>query len=320
MDVKNDTQDIYIHISQKLKLGELISSQPVQTLWGGYGEIVRLHFSQKTIIVKHIQHPKGWATDLSHQRKLRSFQVEVNWYENFSKIRDDNCPMALGLRSFYDEEQCFIIMEDLGQLGFTKVVKEADEGHLKASISWLGNFHGKYMGVRSDKIWKIGTYWHLETRPDEFEAMEDLRLKSFGKKIDEVLNSCQYQTIVHGDGKLANFCFNEEGTKASAVDFQYVGHGCGMKDLMLFISSSVKPNQCKEKERRLVDFYFDCLEKALKYYHPQLNFQEIEKEWRSLYYVAWADFLRFLKGWSPDHWKINDYSESCCEKGLENLF
>jgi hypothetical protein len=25
--------------------------------------------------------------------------------------------------------------------------------------------------------------------------------------------------------------------------------------------------------------------------------------------VAWADFHRFLKGWSPDHWKLSDYSE-----------
>jgi len=37
--------------------------------------------------------------------------------------------------------------------------------------------------------------------------------------------------------------------------------------------------------------------------------EELEVDWRSLYRVAWADFHRFLKGWSPDHWKLSDYSE-----------
>ena len=29
-----------------------------------------------------------------------------------------------------------------------------------------------------------------------------------------------------------------------------------------------------------------------------------------MFYVAWADFHRFVKGWSPNHWKINSYTES----------
>ena len=35
----------------------------------------------------------------------------------------------------------------------------------------------------------------------------------------------------------------------------------------------------------------------------------LECDWRAMYPLAWTDFHRFLKGWSPGHWKINSYSE-----------
>ena len=41
----------------------------------------------------------------------------------------------------------------------------------------------------------------------------------------------------------------------------------------------------------------------------QVDADAVETEWRRLFPFAWADFHRFLKGWSPGHWKINAYSE-----------
>ena len=42
---------------------------------------------------------------------------------------------------------------------------------------------------------------------------------------------------------------------------------------------------------------------------------ELEADWRPLYRVAWADFHRFMKGWSPGHWKLSDYSERVTRAG-----
>ena len=81
----------------------------------------------------------------------------------------------------------------------------------------------------------MGTYWHLDTRPEEFEKIEHKQLKSKAHRIDEILKECEFQTIVHGDAKLANFCFSEHGEGVAAVDFQYVGRGCGMKDVTYFL-------------------------------------------------------------------------------------
>jgi len=38
-----------------------------------------------------------------------------------------------------------------------------------------------------------------------------------------------------------------------------------------------------------------------------------------LYRVAWADFHRFLKGWSPGHWKLTGYSERVVREVLQQL-
>jgi len=59
----------------------------IQSLWSGYGSIDRYGLvgsSLGSVIVKHVrlpersQHPRGWNSDNSHQRKLRSYQVETS--------------------------------------------------------------------------------------------------------------------------------------------------------------------------------------------------------------------------------------------------
>jgi aminoglycoside phosphotransferase (APT) family kinase protein len=163
------------------------------------------------------------------------------------------------------------------------------------------------MNTMPEGLWEIGTYWHLTTRPDELEALEDLALKKVAPLIDAKLNAAQFKTFVHGDAKVANFCFSEDGKRVAAVDFQYVGGGCGVKDLAYFLGSCLSETQLDQKATNFKDYYFTTLGKALK--NRNIPFTEVEKEWRALYPYAVADFHRFLKGWSPGHWKINSYSE-----------
>ena len=316
---------LYQDIGDELKLGKLSSIEVIQSLWGGYGKLVRLKFSQKSIIVKHIQlpkpseHPRGWNTDISHKRKLHSYQVEVNWYQEFSQVLDERCRIPQGFKCFQKEDEWLIVMEDLASIELPYTTDNPSENHLKSSLSWLANFHGKYMGKKCDFLWEIGTYWHLDTRPDELKVLQDIELKDSAREIDTILNNTKYQTIVHGDAKLANFCFNSNGTKCAAVDFQYVGHGCGMKDVAYFMSSAIDPEDCEEMEEWVLDIYFKELKKALKYYKPDLSGSEIEQEWRVMFAIAWADFQRFIKGWSPDHFKINSYTDELTRRALDYL-
>ncbi|MDF4306793.1 phosphotransferase, partial [Vibrio parahaemolyticus] len=268
---------------------------------------------------KPSEHPRGWNTDRSHQRKLHSYQVEVSWYAHFSGVMDSHCRVPQGLKTFQSENEWLIVMEDLAEAGFPKIITDAKLEHLRACLTWLANFHARYIGVCSDKLWHTGTYWHLATRPDELEALQDSELKNAAQLIDQTLSQAKFKTLVHGDAKLANFCFEQDELSVAAVDFQYVGHGCAMKDVALFMSSAVEPERCAEMEVWVLDTYFAQLQQALMVYQPNLDPDEVEHEWRPLFAVAWADFQRFVKGWSPDHWKINPYTEALTRRALAYL-
>ncbi|MCK5728567.1 MAG: phosphotransferase [Methylococcales bacterium] len=300
----------------------------IQSLWSGYGEIVRYRLTGgtlKSVVIKHVklpdqsQHPRGWNTDLSHQRKIKSYHVEMAWYQQWSALCTHLCrvPDCLAVESHHNE--MFMLLEDLNSVGFPVRLTQVSEHEISACLLWLANFHAIFMNKSPDTLWEQGTYWHLETRPDELQALQDPALKQVASRIDQTLRDSPFQTFVHGDAKLANFCFSKTGNKVSAVDFQYVGGGCGMKDVAYFIGSCLNENQCEHYEAKLLDLYFTALKKALRQYQPMLNPNKVETNWRALYPVAWTDFHRFIKGWSPDHWKINGYSEKIAQEVIAQL-
>ena len=92
-----------------------------------------------------------------------------------------------------------------------------------------------------------------------------------------------------------------------------------MKDVILLLSSCMPFQYCERDVPGLLDHYFEQLSQALSAQQPHINAQAVEDEWRPLYCVAWADFQRFMKGWSPTHWKINSYTEGLTQQALELL-
>jgi len=303
------------------------SSERIQSLWSGYGELLKVYLSNttnKSIIVKHVMapsqnnHPRGWNSNLSHLRKLKSYQVELHFYQHFAANSKD-ARVPLHLWSDVLDNEFVLALEDLTINGFPCVLHSVNSTHIEACIQWLANFHAAFLGIKPDGLWKTGTYWHLDTRPEELDVLKDEGLKKAAVDIDRRLNECAIQTLVHGDAKLANFCFSEDGRDVAAVDFQYVGGGCGMKDLAYFVGSCLSEQESEALEGHILDLYFNYLGEALTQYDSQWTVDAIRNEWQPLYRVAWADFHRFLKGWSPQHWKINDYSERICRDVILTL-
>lgn len=301
-------------------------TEVIQELWSGYGQILRICLDETyTVIAKHIcmpiteNHPRGWNSNLGHQRKLKSYQVETAWYRNWSKHCGADCRTPKLLCFDQHDDHTLLILEDLDSEGYPARLTSTSPVQLKTCLNWLANFHATFMEAKPKELWKTGTYWHLATRSEELEVLDDIQLKNAASTIDQILNNARYQTIVHGDAKLANFCFSESGNEVAAVDFQYVGGGCGVKDLAYFIGSCLDESASEHQESELLDHYFQSLCRAIAIKHPKIDSAAVEAEWRTLFPIAWTDFHRFIKGWSPGHWKINSYSERLARETLSSL-
>jgi len=302
--------------------------QRVQSLWSGYGEIVRLSLAgapMATAILKFVEfpsenhHPYGWHNDFAHRRKVRSYEVEMHFYEKWANRCGEACrvPMCHAVQTLGEEHM--LLLEDLDAVGFPQRRSALDRQGVEACLRWLANFHATFMGESPAGLWESGTYWHLATRPDEWAAMPTGELKAAAAAIDARLNGCRFQTVLHGDAKLENFCFSADGTRVAAVDFQYTGGGCGMKDVAYFLGSCLNARLCEQWESELLDIYFRALTEALPRAGKSVDMRQLESEWRELFPLAWADFDRFLLGWQPGHWKINGYSRKQVEKALALL-
>ena len=304
----------------------ITSKEVIQSLWSGYGEILRLELDEgrkPSVVLKLIDlsnqdsHPRGWNTDLSHQRKLKSYQVETFWYANWVGKNDFEFKIPSCLYTDTTDNQQLILLDDLNEQGYPIRRNTLNITETLVVVKWLAQFHGMFYNHEPKGLWNEGSYWHLDTRPDEWNEMASGRLKSAARHISERLKNAKHQTIIHGDAKLANFCFSPDSSKVAAVDFQYVGGGCGMKDLAYFVGSCMSDFELAEHEGEILDYYFQELFKSTSI--SENEFDDLEQEWRSLYPWAWADFTRFLLGWMPTHTKLNSYTKKMTDKVLKEI-
>ncbi len=318
-------QDFVLHSTR----ASAISSQHViQTLWSGYGEVVRVELvgtDLSSAVLKYIVlpseavHPRGWNTDRSHARKIKSYAVEMHWYRDWSERCGQRCRVAQCYAATAAVDESVIVLEDLNAAGFPQRKSDLDRQGVKLCLSWLANFHATFMGARPEGLWQTGTYWHLETRPDELAAMAEGDLKKAAAELDKRLNNCCYQTLVHGDAKVDNFCFSADNRAVAAVDFQYVGGGCGMKDVVYLLGSCLSEQQCEQWQDELLDYYFAELKQALEITNKILDWGQLKAEWLAMYAIAWTDFYRFLLGWMLGHRKINLYTERLAAEAIAEL-
>ena len=145
----------------------------MQSLWSGYGCIERYRFRGgrfSSLMVKQIQlvrgtqHPRGWNSAFAHQRKLKSYQVEMRWYTDYAHRLPAEVRIPALHGHLRTEDQIVLILEDLDAAGFARRVQQPNAQQLQACIDWLAGLHACFLGKDAQGLWHPGTYWHL--RPD----------------------------------------------------------------------------------------------------------------------------------------------------------
>ena len=318
--MKPHVQDRILRLTQAEAIARV---EVIQPLWNHYGTLSRVVLDGgecASVIVKHIQfpeeasHPRGFNSDISRRRKVRSYAVEMHWYQNQNTQLSDGAPTPRCLDAFSASGELFLLLEDLATRGLGQVLYAVSWEEITVVLRWLASFHARFLGDAGEGLWSSGTYWHLDTRPEELANISGTRMHDFAGLLDARLRCGAYPTLVHGDAKLANFLFSDDYAQVGAVDFQYVGRGAAMKDVAYFAGSCMSGPECERQEAALLDVYFEALRAQLP---DAVDAEALETEWRALYPVAWADFERFMMGWSPGHRKLTEYSDATTDRALD---
>lgn len=282
----------------------IVRQQSLHTLWGDYGNISRYHLAgavYRSVIVKHIKLsvlPETQKDTPSHRRKRRSYAVEQYWYQHHQPLCPENTATARWIASVpLNNDDTLLILEDLQTRNFHPLRTVANSGAIQAGLIWLANLHARFLHYPASGLWPVGSYWHLDTRHEEWHGIGDPLLKAAAPWLNQKLRTARYQTLIHGDAKIENFCFNPRQSLAAAVDFQYSGAAPGIVDVVYFLDSCLSEIEYQHQQHHWLTLYGKALTSALKAQHPDVDSRTVIQEWLDLYPVAWLDFQRFLHGW-----------------------
>jgi len=324
------------------------------SLWAGYGSICALSLECKQaagmqLICKYVDPPS--EDGVSHERKVTSYIVESEFYRKYSQRCIDNgvnVPRIFHTSS-NSSGKVTILMSDL-RPRFSIPASGLNWEKTISAIDWLARFHALHWGnpdATEKKLWPEGCYWRLDTRLDEFDSMGRKwnRLKNAARVIADLLRDGtdartsvvpKFQTFVHGDFKSANlqFCSRtnaatatndattsvngsvESSFECAVVDFQYVGAGYGVRDLvMMFVSSFDMPRQYTamlQAESEMLRVYHIKLSEYISQFSvnglipapsQMYSLEQLTKH----YELSLLDYVRFMAGWGM--WGNTEYAE-----------
>jgi hypothetical protein len=265
-------------------------------LWAGMGFIYTISFHNYIIVVKRIMPPPKERQSFGDRRKAVSYEVEAAFYENVA-LDLVNGGLSIPVP--------FLVQRDGGQITICMSYLEGrggpyNDSETYAVLSWLAQLHAATWGEKADQLvcglQPIGSYWHLDTRPDEHDSMArrgwEGRLKLAAKAIDERLKRDNMQCCIHGDAKDANMLFSGKGERCtvSMYDFQYYGKAPPAVDLAYFLCVGVGST---DEDGELLKYYHKELLNRLAPGSPRPSLVELKDSLA----LAFCDFQRFMSGW-----------------------
>lgn len=99
----------------------------------------------------------------------------------------------------------------------------------------------------------------------------------------------------------------------------------GVRDLAYLLGSCLSEQELQAFADQLLNYYFIELFESLRLKHGAREFsseleKDISREWRRLWPVCFADFERFLNGWSPGGgWQRSGYTKRMTNQVIQDI-
>lgn len=171
-------------------------------------------------------------------------------------------------------------------------------------------------------LWLNGGYTYLATRRKEYDALArdpgsewsaafctaSDGLPTIAESVANFLTPCgrHFETFIHGDVKSENLFSNEAGTEVAFFDFQYVGLGLGVCDLVKLFTCSVPlellvgqsdaiPHKLpmQQGELALLERYLELCMASSAGSRPDYAMGDLLRHWET----ALVDWCRFQASW-----------------------
>eukprot|EP00899_Mesostigma_viride_P027374 jgi/Mesvir1/7821/Mv11762-RA.1 len=278
--------------------GQKVSWKQHSQLWAGKGVIVAIQRGQHKAMVKIVspQTPR----DLGDRRKAASYENEAHFYSRLYPTLPEDIFVPKPLLVEYPP--LTLGMEDIratwprskGLLGMVEA---------RTALSWLAKFHAHFWNNVPEYMAPQGTYFYLDTRPDELEELRRqkrwARLAAAAPAIDARLKHPRVAcTLLHGDFKSANMAFSADGLRCAMYDFQYCGRGAPLKDVVNLLGGDLDAHADASMDE-LLEHYYASLEQALgQRDHTHGGRVALDREiMNEQFQLCAIDLVRFRIGW-----------------------
>ena len=202
------------------------------------------------------------------------YTTEIRWYETLR----ERCPLAVpgfvwAAMDAPNHRYC-LLLEDMGSLRVADQVGSCSLEDATLAVRELGRLHAAHwndeaslshdwlpglalMSMFSQMVYLGGweKFWaHLgPSLPGEFESVGAAIGPAMGSLLE--LMERDGRTLVHGDYRLENFMFREDGSLV-VLDWQLAHAGGGAQDLAYFLSQNLTVEARREHQESLIDTYF----------------------------------------------------------------
>ncbi len=217
-------------------------------------------------------------------KRLSLYRREFDFYRSFAPIVPLRTP-----ESFYGDfepgsHRFVLILEDIKGMEVVDQVDGANPAQAKRAVRALARMHAKFWN-RTDEPPVSATYdaTNPKLRPVvQLVYLANLArtLKYFGHAFSEGTRHLAEafglsvvdhmttlgagpRTFTHGDYRLDNLFFAEDGSdEVAVIDWQVSGRNCGLYDVAYFLVANLTIDVRRQIEREVVEEYHDIVQRA----------------------------------------------------------